>query len=342
MAWATLGLLALFAVAVWLLGQVRLVAAPLIIALFPAALLAPVSEWLKRRNLPDALASLLTVVGGLGLLYGLGRLVVPLVAAEVPAIAESVSEALGQLQGWLRGTPLGGQLDALDEPLQALGEQVGDGEGDVAEATLSALTAVAETVTRLLLGIVALFFYLKDGKRIAHALVGLFPQRLRSDIDAVAHRIWFTLGAYFRGQLVVALVDAIGIGIGLLVLGVPLAFPLAVLVLVGGLFPIVGAFVTGTVAVLVALADQGLVTALLVLAVVIAVQQLESNVLEPVVLSRAIHLHPLLVLVVITTGAVLLGVLGAFLAVPLAASIARTVEYLRGEDRNGDPAPAKT
>lgn len=338
MAWAAIGLLVLFTVAVWLLGQVRLVVAPLIIALFPAALLAPVSEWLKGRKLPDALAALLTVAGGLGLLYGLGQLVVPLVAAEVPRVAESVGQALDELQTWLRGTPLRGQLDALDEPLEALGERFGDGDGDVTDATLSAVVTVVETVTSLLLGIVALFFYLKDGERIARGVVGLFPQRLRTDIDAVAHRIWFTLGAYFRGQLVVALVDAVGIGIGLLVLGVPLAFPLAVLVLVGGLFPIIGAFVSGTVAVLVALADQGLVTALLILAVVIAVQQLESNVLEPVVLSRAIHLHPLLVLVVITTGALVLGVLGAFLAVPVAASIARTVEYLRGEDRNGRPA----
>jgi putative heme transporter len=339
-AWAAIGLLVLVAIAIWALGQVRLVAVPLVIALFPAALLAPVAEWLKRRKVPAALASLLTIAAGLGVLYGVGRLVVPVVVAQVPQIAESMREALDQLQIWLQGTPIGGQLDVFDQPLEELGQRFGGAAGDVAGATLSALVTVAEALVATLLGLVALFFYLKDGKRIAGALVGLFPQRIRTDVEAVGERIWTTLGAYFRGQLLVALVDAIGIGIGLLVLGVPLAFPLAVLVLVGGLFPIVGAFLSGTVAVLVALADQGLVTALLVLAVVIAVQQLESNVLEPIVLSRAIHLHPLMVLVSIATGAILLGVLGAFLAVPIAASIARLVEYLRGEDR--DEAPART
>jgi putative heme transporter len=319
---------------------VRLVAVPLVIALFPAALLAPVAEWLKRRKMPAALASLLTIAASLGVLYGVGRLVVPVVVAQVPQIAESMREALDQLQIWLQGTPLGGQLDVFDQPLEEIGERFGGAAGDVAGATLSALVTVAETLVAVLLGLVALFFYLKDGKQIARALVGLFPPRLRTDVEVVSERIWTTLGAYFRGQLLVALVDAIGIGIGLLVLGVPLAFPLAVLVLVGGLFPIVGAFLSGTVAVLVALADQGLVTALLVLAVVIAVQQLESNVMEPIVLSRAIHLHPLMVLVSIATGAILLGVLGAFLAVPVAASIARTVEYLRGEDRDTQPASA--
>lgn len=331
LAWAVLGILALAAVLLWVIGEIRVVVVPLVIALFPAALLAPVSSWLKRRGLPAALAALLTVAGGLGVLVGLGSLVIPLVAAQAPVIAESVREALADLQSFLSATPLAGQLDLLDQPLENLGERVGDG-GNVADQTVSAVRSAFEVITETLLMIIAVFFYLKDGSRIRAALVTLVPQRLRDDVAAVADRIWSTVGAYFRGQLLVAAADALGIGLGLLILGVPLVIPLTVLVLIGGMFPIVGAFVSGSVAVLVALADQGLVTALLVLAVVIGVQQLEGNVLEPLILSRAIHLHPLVVLASIAAGAVTLGILGAFLAVPVAASVARAVEYVRGGD----------
>ncbi|HVM20091.1 MAG TPA: AI-2E family transporter [Egibacteraceae bacterium] len=329
-AWATLGLALLVVAAALVVDQLRLVVVPLILALFPAALLAPVAEFLKSKRVPPALASMLTIAAAFGVLFGLGRLVVPAIADELPGIVESVQQALDQLQTFLSGMPLIDDLDVFDQPLDQLTEQLG-GAGNVATQTLSAVVTVVETLVATLFGLVALFFYLKDGRRIAQALVGLVPARLRDDIAEVGERIWRTIGGYFRGQLFVALVDAVGIGIGLLVLGVPLAFPLAVLVFIGGLFPIVGAFLSGTIAVLVALADQGVVVALLVLGIVIAVQQLESNVLEPVVLSRAIHLHPLMVLVAITAGAITLGILGAFLAVPVAASGARVVEYVRGE-----------
>ena len=142
-------------------------------------------------------------------------------------------------------------------------------------------------------------------------------------------RAWTTLGAYFRGQLLVALVDALAIGVALLVLGVPLALPLAVLIFFGGLFPIVGAVVTGALAVLVAMADAGLTMGLIVLGIVLAVQQLESNVLAPLVLGKATALHPLGVLTSLTAGGILLGVLGAFIAVPIAASLVRAIGYLR-------------
>jgi putative heme transporter len=149
------------------------------------------------------------------------------------------------------------------------------------------------------------------------------PETSRPRLRRAADRSWDTLGSYFRGQLLVALVDAVFIGIGLLILGVPLAVPLAVLIFFGGLFPIVGAVTTGALAVLVALADAGLTTALIVLGLVLLVQQLESNVLEPLILGKAIDLHPIVVLLAITTGAVTLGILGAFLAVPVAAIIGR-------------------
>jgi predicted PurR-regulated permease PerM len=147
----------------------------------------------------------------------------------------------------------------------------------------------------------------------------------------IADRIWWTVGAYFRGQLIIAFVDAVVIGLGLVALRVPLALPLALLTFVGGLFPIVGAFVSGLIAVLVALAERGAGVALLVLALILTIQQLEGHILQPMIMSRVTHLHPLLVLVALTVGGTTLGILGAFLAVPVAASVARVIEYLRAE-----------
>ncbi|HVM14180.1 MAG TPA: AI-2E family transporter [Egibacteraceae bacterium] len=325
-AWAAVGIVALLVVAGLAAGRLSLVIVPLVVALFPAALLEPVADFLKRVGLPAALASLATIVGSLLVLAGVVALLVPVVAAELPALAESFGEGVEQL---LDQTPV--DIGGADELLQQARDQLGQA-GEHVGSALEAATTVFETVAGVLFGLVALFFYLKDGQRIAHGVRDLFPDRMQGPLSEMARRVWHTLGSYFRGQLLVALVDAVLIGLGLLILGIPLALPLAVLIFFGGLFPIVGAVVTGAVAVLVALADAGLGTALIVLGIVVAVQQLESNVLEPVVLSHATKLHPLMVIVAITAGAVTLGILGAFLAVPVAAGFARVVDYLRGRD----------
>lgn len=329
-AWALVGVIALLVVVGFVAGRLTLVVVPLLLALFPAALLEPVSRVLKRMGLPAALAALVTILGSLLVLTAVVALLVPVVAAELPSLTRSLGQGVEQL---LNRAPM--DLGGTDELAKRARQQLGTGE-QLAGRAMSAVTAVVEGVTGLLFGLVALFFYLKDGGRIATALRDLLPDRARPSATQIGQRVWLTLGRYFRGQLLIALVDAVLIGIGLVVLRIPLALPLSVLIFFGGLFPIVGAFVSGAVAVLVALADAGLTDALIVLAVVVGVQQLEGNVLEPVVLGRAIAVHPLLVLVSITTGAVTVGVLGAFLAVPVAASGARVVDYLRGRDGEED------
>ncbi|HVL99669.1 MAG TPA: AI-2E family transporter [Egibacteraceae bacterium] len=345
-AWALVGLAALLILAGLAAGRLMLVVVPLVIALFPAALLEPVARWLKRTGMPAALAALLTVLGAILVLVGVFGVLVPVFAAEVPELAESFREGVDDL---LAQAPfdVGGMEELLDRARDQLGRA-----GEYVGGAVEAVTAVFEAVAGVLFGLVVLFFYLKDGGRIAAGIRDLLPARLQRDATEVGRRVWHTLGSYFRGQLLIALVDAVLIGLGLVALGIPLALPLAVLVFFGGLFPIVGAVVTGAVAVVVALAHGGLVTALIVLGLVVGVQQLESNVLEPVVLSKAIALHPLMVIVAITAGAVTLGVLGAFLAVPIAASVGRVVDYLQGRDRadgggveeddeeEGDPEPA--
>lgn len=342
-AWAALGLLGLVVVVALFLGQVRLVVVPLVLALFPAALLAPLVGWAKARRVPPALASILAIGLLLTAVFGTIALVVPKFAEQVPALADAVADGLQRLDAFLDEGPLDIELGVnnLDE-LAERGSEMLDDVDDVGATMMNAAIAVAEGIAGVVLGLVALFFYLKDGRQIADGVTSTFPRRSRPKAREIADRVWETMGAYFRGQLLVALVDAVFIGLGLLLLGVPLAGPLAVLIFFGGLFPIIGAFITGVLGVLVALADGGPLLALAVLALIIVVQQVESNILEPVILGRAIALHPLMILVAITAGAVTMGILGAFLAVPFAAATARAIDVLRNDEAaTGDATPAE-
>jgi putative heme transporter len=335
-AWATLGIVGVLIVLGFVAGQVSLLVVPLVLALFPAALLMPVAKFFKRIGIPAALASILTIFGTIGLIVGLGWALSPIVANQAPELIDSVGEGLDQLESWLQDGPLELEFEGFAALLEEAQEQVTERGGEFAGGALATAVAVVEGFTALLLLLVALFFYLKDDGRLSRGVIRTLPEAARGHTREIFDRVWTTTGSYFRGQILVALVDAIFIGIGLVILGIPLALPLAVLVFFGGLFPIVGAVVTGSVAVLVALADAGIVPALLVAGLVLAVQQAESNILEPLILSKVIRLHPLVVLSSITAGAILLGILGAFLAVPVAASIARVVDYVRGEEGDAE------
>lgn len=334
-AWGLLGLAGVVVLLVLASTQLVLVVVPLVVALFPATLLVPVAGWLKDRGVPAALASLLTILAGIGLVVSVIGVLIPAVASEAPDLADSASEGIAEIEEVVADLGIG--IESVDDLLDRAQDQVGD-LGEYTAEALDAAVAAGETVTGAILVMVILFFYLKDGRRLTDGVIATLPERHRSRAGTIAEQAWWTLGAYFRGQLLVALVDAVFIGLGLWILGVPLALPLAVLVFFGGLFPIVGAVVTGMVAVLVALADGGLGPALVVLALVLLVQQLEGNVLEPYVLGRSIRLHPLVILMSITAGSVTLGILGAFLAVPVVAVAARTIEILRdgGADGDGD------
>ncbi|HEY8340435.1 MAG TPA: AI-2E family transporter [Egibacteraceae bacterium] len=338
-AWATVGIVIVAALVAWALGRVSVVVIPLVLALFPAALLAPLARWLRAHRVPPALAALLSILA-LFLLVGavIGGLV-PLVASELPELIESFTVGVQDLERLLQRLPFAEQIGGLEGLLERAQEQLRSVSGEVASGAVRVASTAAEFVAGAVLMFFAVFFYLKDGERIVAAVGDLLPRHLRGDAEAMADRAWDTIGRYFRGQLLVALVDAVAIGVGLLILGVPLAVPLAVLVFFGGLFPVVGAVIAGAVAVLVALADSGLVTALIVLAVVVGVQQLEGDLLAPYILGNAISLHPLLVIVVLTAGGILFGVLGAFLAVPVAASVARAIDYVR--ERRAGAAPSE-
>ena len=325
--WAIAGILVVVVAALYVMGQISLVVIPLGLALFPAAVLYPAARRLKERGTPDAAAAALVLLGFLAIVAGIVAFIVPQVADQVDSLTESLTSGIDRLratieEGFLFLPPvrISEVTDQVQEFLQ--------GENVRAGAVSAAVTA-GRFLTGLVLALFALFFYLKDGPTIFRWLRSLAPRASRDDAGRVIRIAWTTIGQYIRGQLLVALVDAFFIGVGLAILRVPLAFPLAVLVLFGALFPIVGAVVSGAVAVLVALATQGFGTALIVLAIVIGVQQLEGNLLQPIILGRATALHPLAVIVALTIGATVLGILGAFIAVPIAAALTRSTQYVR-------------
>jgi predicted PurR-regulated permease PerM len=327
-AWAVLGVLGVLVAVLFTAQQVRVVVVAFVLALFPAALLSPAAESLRHTRIPNALFAILLVLLLLLAFVLPVWVVVPLFAQQVPDLADAVVRGLERLEAAVDWSALPGSPQGPGDLVERAAEAASS--GDVLDQGLAAAATVVHTFTGLLLMIVVLFFCLKDGRRLWQGVLDLLPKDHQEQVDRLAGQAWWTLGAYLRGQLLVALFDAVFIGLGLWLLDVPLALPLAVLVFFGGLFPIVGAFASGLVAVLVAFADQGLVTAVLTLALIIVVQQVEGNVLEPLILSNIVALHPLVIVLSITAGALLLGILGAFVAVPLAAIIARVVDDLRG------------
>ena len=221
----------------------------------------------------------------------------------------------------------------LENAVAQLQQTLVDNEDVLASGALTTAVTVGEVATGILLALFTLFFFLKDGRSIWLWLVGLFPRDSRAFVDEAARRSWRTLISYVRATAAVAMVDAIGIGTGLAVLGVPLVIPLAALVFLGAFIPIIGSFLAGTVAVLVALVSQGPVTALIALAIVVAVMQLEGHVLQPLLLGRAVRVHPLAVVLAIAAGLLVAGIFGALIAVPTVAcaNVAGTYQSRRYE-----------
>lgn len=328
-AWAIIGVVGVLFVLGLVVSRLSILAIPLVLALFPAAILTPLAERLKTRGLRDALVATLLVVGTLAAIAVIVSVLVPVVSRQIDDVSEALTLGVEDLRAFLARGPFGFQPIELDTLIEQARERIRS-----ADISAGAVGSVAGQVGRFLAGlvvfIIALFFYLKDGPEMAGALRRQFPRGAQDDASALGGLVWTTIGSYFRGQLLVALIDAVGIYIGLKILSVPLAEPVGVLVFFGSLFPVVGAFVSGFVAVVIALAAKGFVTALIVLGVVLAVQQLEGNVLQPLILGRATQLHPLAVVGSLIAGGALLGILGAFLAVPVVASAWRAISYLRG------------
>lgn len=325
----------------YLASELRLVVVPVFLALFFTALLRPVSERLRAGGAPPFAAALLSVLLALTVIAGIMALVVPRFAAELADLSEDLVAGVESARDWLVEGPLAIPREQLDTYVDDVVAELQGSSDEIAAGVLSGAQVALEIAAGLAIALVVTFFLLKDGDRIWEWIVGLFVRERRADVREMGTRAWTTLAGYLRGMTVVALVDSVFIGIALALLGVPGALALAVLTFFGAYIPIAGAVVTGLLAVLVALIAEGLVTALLVLAAVVVVQQTESNLLHPVVVGRAVSVHPLAILLGVTAGAVLGGVIGAFMAVPIVAVGARIGGYIR-ERADGSPVPAGT
>jgi putative heme transporter len=328
-AWRLLALLAASSVVLWLLIRLYLVSLPIIIALILATLCVPPARALEARGLHRTASAAIVVIGGLIALGGLFAALTPPFIAQVQELRPTVIEAIDQLFVLLETGPLGWDRDEVMGFFAQGLETAQERGGEIASQVVSGAAIAVQGIAALSLAIVLLFFFVKDGEQIVAWLLARTPPDHEETMRAVGRRAWTALAGFVRGTAAVALIDAIGIGVGLAIVGVPLVLPIAVLVFLGGFIPVIGAFVTGLLAVLVALAAGGLQQALIVFAIVLAVQQLESNVLQPVIMRRAVSLHPVVILAALTAGATLTGVIGAFLAVPIAAVAAAVSNELR-------------
>jgi putative heme transporter len=318
---------------VYILGRLRIVLVPLVIAMLLAALLSPVVRWLLGHRVPRSLAAGLALVGGLVAVAGTLTLVVNQFIDGVPDLAKNASEGIDQIQNWLKTGPLHMSDRQLNSVVESGQQWLDDNSNTLTSGAVATATTIFDIITGLLLVLFATFFFLRDGDRIWRFVTRLIPTRARGQLTDAGEASWLTLVAYVRATVLVAFIDAVGIGLAILILGVPLAFPLAALVFLGAFIPIVGATLSGAVAVLVALVGKGPVTALILIAAVIGVQQLEGHVLQPFIMGRAVAIHPLAVIVAIATGVVLAGIVGALVAVPLVAvlntGVRRLVEHRR-------------
>lgn len=332
--WRFLLIAAAAAALLWVVGYFKVIVVSVAVALLVTVLLAPVVRFLHTRaRFPRGLAAITAVLGLLAVVGGLVVVAGRSIAAGFGDLYDQASQGIDEALGWLSSGPLGLSTDQLDDLVQQGRDQVSENADTLVSGALSLTTTVGHVAAGSLIALFCTFFFLLDGRTIWAWLVGLLPVGVRERVHQAGRRGIVTLSGYTRTQILVALVDATGIGLGAAILGVPLAVPLATLVFVGSFIPIVGAIATGSVAVLVALVSQGPVVALIMLGVVLLVQQIEGHVLQPFLMGHAVSLHPVAVLLVVAAGSLAAGIVGALFAVPIAAVLNTVVLYLHGHDK---------
>jgi predicted PurR-regulated permease PerM len=321
-----------------LISLLRVVIIPVVVAILLAALFQPVAGWLVKRGMKRSLAAGLVLITALIVVFGGLSLIIRTFIGQLDTLSAKVSDGVNEVQKWLSQGPLHVSDAQFSQYIDRAREAITSNQGALTSGALSTAGTLGEVVTGFFLVLFTLFFFLRDGRQIWNFLTRLLPHEARLPTARAGHYSWHTLVSYVHATVLVAFVDALGIGIGLLILRVPLAVPLAALVFLGAFIPVVGATLSGVVAILVALVTRGPFTALIVLIIVIAVQQLEGHILQPLIMGRAVALHPLAVILAIASGIVVAGIVGGLIAVPLLAVLNTAIRYLvRHPD--GEPTP---
>jgi predicted PurR-regulated permease PerM len=334
--WRFLVIVGAAGVVLWILGQLTLVLVPVLVALFIAALAAPVVHAMANV-VPRGLATLLVVLALLGIVVLMIVFATQQVVDGATDLADQVVAGLDKIREWLRDGPLHATDKQIDDAIQSMQDVVVSSNQELVGRVTDVGAAISNLVAAFFVALFATFFFLSDGQRIWLWVVQIFPRAARERADASGRVAWLSLTQFVRATVLVAAVDAIGIMIVAAILKVPFVAAIGVLVFLASFVPLIGATLSGAVAVLVALVDQGPVVALIMAAGVIGVQQVEAHVLQPFLLGRMVSVHPLGVILAVGCGILVAGILGALLAVPLVASVNAVVTYLASE-----PPPSVT
>ncbi|WP_439692786.1 AI-2E family transporter [Curtobacterium sp. SP.BCo] len=316
---------------VYAAATLSVVTIPVLLALIIASAMHPVVSWLRRHKVPSVLATLAVLIGVLVVLGLVGWLIVVAVISQWPDLQKSAVRGFEQLQDFASTLPISISDSQIDDVVKSVEEFLTSSQ--FGSGALAGASATANFLTGLVLMIVVLFFFLKDGPKIWEFLLRPFSGERYARARRVGDRVVQTLGGYVRGTATVAAVDAIGIGVGIAIVGVPLALPLAVVVFITAFIPIVGATAAGILAALVALVALGPVQALVVVGIVVLVNQLEGNLLQPVLMGKTLKLHGLVILIGLTAGTVLAGITGAIISVPLLAAAWGAIQVWDGPDQ---------
>ncbi|MGJ6123391.1 AI-2E family transporter [Mycolicibacterium sp. Y3] len=336
--WRLLVIGAAVMAALWVITHLELIFVPVALAAMMAALLMPAVDLLHTRRVPRGAAVAGVILGAIAVVGGILTFVVSQFISGAPDLVEQVTRSIDGLRVWLVEGPAHLSKDQIDHAGDSVITALRENQAKLTSGALSTAGTITEIVTGALLVLFTLIFLLNGGREIFAFITRIFPTTVRDRVRDAGRAGFRSLIGYVRATCLVALVDAIGIGTGLAIMGVPLALPLASLVFLGAFIPLVGAVLTGGIAVVVALIAKGWVYALITLGLIIAVQQLEAHVLQPIVMGRAVSLHPLAVVLAIAGGGVLAGIVGALLAVPALAVTNSAVRVLLAPDPDAEEA----
>ncbi|HEY7731054.1 MAG TPA: AI-2E family transporter [Gaiellaceae bacterium] len=308
------------------LWYLRVIVLPAIIALTISPALTPIADALRRRG-HERPAPAVALLVGLAAIAALIAIVAGSVVAQYDELAAAVQSSVDDIAGWLEGEPLNLSFDDRTDLESSLQDYWDEASGYLVSGVRTGLSVLTGTI----IAVALLYFILRDGRALWRWVLDRFSPANRDAVDRAGRRAWTVLGGFVRGTALIAAIDAVLIGIGLWILGVPVAFSLAVLIFLGSFVPFVGATLSGLVAVLVAFADEGWVKALIALGIILGVQFLEGNFLQPIIQSRTVDLHAAVILLAVAAGGSLYGIVGAYLAVPVTAVVFTAVRSLAGE-----------
>jgi predicted PurR-regulated permease PerM len=337
-AWRLLVIGAAIVALLWVVKKIEILVVPVALATMLAALLLPVVDFLDRRGAPRGGAVALVLLGGIATVGGILAFVVTQFVEGAPALVDQVSTSIKGVGDWLTQGPLHVNQEQIDSARKSAIEALQNNQEKLTSGALSTASTLTEIITGALLVLFTLIFVLHGGRNIYGFVTKIFPQDVRERVRDAGRAGFRSLIGYVRATFLVALVDAVGIGTGLAIMGIPLALPLASLVFLGAFIPLVGAVIAGFLAVVVALIAKGWVFALITLGLIIAVQQLEGHVLQPLVMGRAVSIHPLAIVLAIAGGGVLAGIVGALLAVPTVAFLNSAIRVLLASDPAAEEA----